>query len=185
MRKDLGSKTYLFPMPVLIIGTYDDQGLPNAMNAAWGTIRDYGIVEINLGPHKTTDNILLKKAFSIAFATKEYVKEADYVGIVSQNEVKNKLEIANFHTTKSKFVDAPIIEEFPVSLECSLIKMDEDGVVLGQIVNVNATEEVLDEKGNIDVTKMHLIAYEPAGHRYLELTNVVGHAFKDGLQLKK
>lgn len=184
MKKNLGSRTYLFPMPVLIIGTYDENENPNAMNVAWGGMHDTGIIEINLSEHKTTENLKIKKAFTVAFATTEFVKEADYVGIVSGNEVPNKVEKAGFHTTKSKFVDAPVIEEFPVSLECEVISMSEDGCVLGKIVNVLAEERVLDVKGNVDLTKMHIITYDSSNHNYIELGEVVGQAFKDGLKIK-
>ncbi|MBP5343119.1 flavin reductase [bacterium] len=184
MRKDFGVKTFFFPLPVLIIGTYDKDGNPNAMNVAWGGIRDYGKIEINLGEHKTTDNLRENMALTIAFADKDHIVEADYFGIVSGNEVNNKIEKAGLTITKSKYVNAPIINEFPVTLECVVESISEDLSIIAKIVNVSAREEYLDEKGNIDVSKLHIISYEPVTHKYIELGSAVGQAFKDGLKLK-
>ncbi len=184
MRKDFGSETYFFPLPVLVIGTYDENGVPNAMNAAWGGIFDYGKVNIQLSSHKTTDNIERMKAFTISFADKKHLVEADYVGIVSGNKVPNKLEVAGLHTEKSKFVNAPILTDFPVTLECEL-DFNDDGTVVGKIVNVSADESVLGADGRIDVEKLDLIAYDPVNHNYYEMGKVVGKAFSDGKKLIK
>lgn len=184
MRKNFGQKTYFFPLPVLVVGTYNEDNTVNAMNVAWGGICDYNMVEINLSKHKTTDNIALRKAFTVSFADSKHVIEADYVGIVSGNDVPNKVEKAGLHIIKSEFVDAPIIEEFPVTLECELIEMTEDYRVIGKIINVSANEEVLNDKGEIDSTKLNIITYNPVDHTYIELGKTVGHAFKDGLKLK-
>ena len=183
MRKDFGKKTWFYPMPVLIIGTYDENGVANAMNAAWGGIWDFNQVYISLSPHKTTRNIDLKKAFTISFADAKHVVEADYVGIVSGNNVPNKLEKAGLHVTKSKFVDAPIIEEFPLTLECKLVEND-NGTVIGEIVNVSADESILNSKGEVDPTKLHAIAFDPIGNTYVELGEKVGNAFSDGFKIK-
>ncbi len=185
MRKNFGKKTWFYPLPVLIIGTYDENGNPNAMNAAWGVIRDYGKVEINLGEHKTTDNLRTTGAFTLAFADAKHVVEADYVGIVSGNNVPNKLEVAGLHTVKSEFVNAPIIADFPMSLECEVVEITDDDKVVGEIVNVSADESVLDENGEIDTKKLHIITFDPVHNTYIELGNKVGNAFKDGLKLKK
>lgn len=186
MRKNLGKQTYFFPLPVLIIGTYDEEGKANAMNAAWGGIHDTDEVYLCLSTdHKTTDNIKLKQEFTIAFADKGHVVEADYVGIFSGTKV-DKVKKANLHAIKSEFVDAPIFEEFPVSLDCKVKSLHDDGqttMVVASILNVSAKEEVMNN-GKIDVTKLHIISYEPVTHGYLEMGEKVGQAFKDGLKLK-
>ena len=141
MRKNFGQQTWFYLMPVLIIAAYDENGNANAMNAAWGGIYDSKKVIICLDEsHKTTKNIKIKKAFTISFATVKYVKECDYLGIVSGNEIVNKIEKAGFSITKSSFVDAPIINELPMTLECNLIKFDDNGNIIGEIVNVIAEE---------------------------------------------
>ena len=116
MRKDLGNKVNFLPLPVLMIGTYDENGKANVMNAAWGGMYDYGKIFISLSPHKTTDNLKIKKAFTVSFATKATEKISDYFGVVSGNE-EDKIAKAGVHVTKSNFVDAPIIEEYPLTLE--------------------------------------------------------------------
>ena len=139
MRKNFGKKTWVYPLPVLIIGTYDENGTADAMNAAWGGIYDSDKVVLSLSAgRKTTINIKNRKAFTVSFADAAHVVEADYVGMVSANKVPDKLEKAGLHTTKSEYVDAPVIDEFPMALECRLIKVNEDGNVIGEIVNVNA-----------------------------------------------
>ncbi len=181
-RVDFGAKPLLFPMPVLIIGTYDANGVPNAMNAAWGMISDFQEVSISLASHKTTENFAVTGAFTISFATEDMVKACDYVGIVSANEVPDKFAKAGFHATKSEKVNAPLIDELPVALECK-VKRFEDGILVGEIVNVNAEESVLTD-GKIDLKKLKPIAYDPANNTYVTLGDVVGKAFSDGLQLK-
>ena len=137
MRKNFGKKTWFYPLPVLIIGSYDENGKADAMNAAWGGIYDSDKVVLCLSEnHKTTQNIKKRGAFTVSFADTAHVVEADYVGLVSANEVEDKLERAGFHTTKSEFVDAPLIDELPMTLECKLIKVNEDGNIIGEIVNV-------------------------------------------------
>lgn len=181
-RVDFGAKPWIFPMPVLIIGTYDENGVPNAMNAAWGTITDMNEITISLSSHKTTDNLLANREFTVSFATEDTVVACDYVGVVSANEVPNKFEVAGFHATKSERVNAPLIDELPMALECR-VKSYEDEILVGEILNITADEKVLTD-GKIDPKKLKPIAYDPVNHTYLTLGNVVGHAFKDGLQLK-
>jgi len=183
MRKDFGPKTYFFPLPVLIIGTYNENMTPNAMNAAWGSIYDYNKITISLGSHKTTDNLLRVKEFTIAFADTAHVKEADYVGIVSGEEVEDKVARANLKVEKAKNVNAPLFVDFPVSLECKVDSLV-DGTLIGSIVNVSADESVLDETGKIDVSKLHIISYDPVTHTYIEMGQKVGNAFKDGKMIK-
>jgi flavin reductase (DIM6/NTAB) family NADH-FMN oxidoreductase RutF len=182
MRKDFGVKPILYPQPVLIIGTYNEDGTPNAMNAAWGGLCGANKLIIDLGQHKTTDNILRNKEFTVAVADAPHMVEADYVGLVSGNKVADKVAKAGLHTEKSDKVNAPIIEEFPITLECKLLRVTEDGIV-GEIVNVCADERVLDENGQIDPIKVQAITYDPVRHTYIQLSETVGNAFSDGKKL--
>lgn len=186
MRKNFGAKSFLYPMPVLIIATYNEDGTPDAMNAAWGSIADTNRIAIYLSvEHKTTKNILTRKAFTVSMADAAHVVEADYVGIVSANNVPDKLDKAGLHTTKSTFVDAPLIDELPMALECKLVSFDEESeLVIGEIVNVCAEESILDDKGNVDPAKLNPITYDPVNHAYLTLGEKVGNAFSDGKKLK-
>ena len=185
MRRDFGSQSWFYPLPVLIIGTYNDDGSADAMNAAWGGLYDADKVVLCLSAgHRTTANLQARGAFTISFADAAHVVPADYVGIVSANTEPDKMEKSGFHTTKSKHVDAPLIDELPVALECRFLKINEDGNVIGEIVNISADESVLDAAGNIDFSAFRPIAYEPAHRRYHVLGDVVGNAFRDGAKLK-
>ena len=185
MRKNFGAKTWLYPMPVLIVGTYDENGKPDAMNAAWGGIYDTNLVMVCLDDsHKTTENIKKTKAFTVSFATVNTVVPCDYVGIVSANDESDKFTKAGFHAVKSEFVNAPVIEELPMALECKLLKFNEDGICIGEIVNVCADESVLDENGNIDAKKLDPIIYDSVTHAYWNFGEKVGEAFSDGKKLK-
>ena len=184
MRKDFGTKTWMYPLPVLIVGTYDENGKANAMNAAWGGIYDTNQVMLCLGSHKTTDNIRAQGAFTVSFATAAQTVAADYVGIVSANDEPDKMAKALWHTTKASHVNAPLIDELPVALECKLAKFNEDGIVVGDIVNVTADESVLDENGKIDPAKLRPICFDPVNDAYLVLGEKVGNAFQDGAKLK-
>ena len=181
MRKNFGAKTWLYPMPVLIVGTYDENGIPNAMNAAWGGIYDTGLVMVCLADdHKTTENINKTGAFTLSFATVDTVVPCDYVGIVSANDVPDKFRRAGFHERKSEYVNAPIIGELPMTVECRLSKFNEDGICIGEIVNVSADESILDEEGKIDAKKLNPILYDSAAHAYWSFGERVGSAFSDG-----
>ena len=186
MRKNFGAKSWLYPMPVLIIGTYDETGTPDAMNAAWGMISDTDKVTICLdASHKTVKNILVKKDFTVSMADAKNVIAVDYVGIVSGNDVPDKLTKTGWHVTKSEFVDAPIFEDLPMTLECKMISYDEETELMtGEIVNICVDESILGEDGKIDLTKFQPITYDPVHHDYLTLGAKVGNAFKDGKQLK-
>lgn len=185
MRKNFGPKCWLFPMPVLIVGSYDEQGTPNAMNAAWGGIYDTNLVMVCLADdHKTTENIKKSGAFTLSFATSDTVAPCDYVGIVSANDVPNKFERAGFHATKSDFVNAPLIDELPMAVECKLLKFNEDGICIGEIVNISADESVLDEKGRVDAKKLDPIIYDSCSHAYWSFGEKVGQAFSDGKKIK-
>lgn len=184
MRKNFGPKAYLYPMPVLIIGSYNEDGSANAMNAAWGGIADANRIGICVDAgHKTMQNILARKAFTVSIATESQVVTADYVGIVSGNKVPNKIEKTGWHVLPSEAVDAPLFEELPMALECRLISYDtETEMLLGEIVNVCADESVLTE-GKIDPAKLRPISYDSANHAYLLVGQKVGAAFHDGKQL--
>lgn len=185
MRKNFGVKSWFYPLPVLIIGTYNEDGTPNAMNAAWGGLYDSDKVVLALSAgHKTTRNIKGKGAFTVAFADAAHVIPSDYVGMASGNSEPDKMAKSGFHTTKSAFVDAPLIDELPVALECKFLKVNEDGNIIGQIVNVSIDESVLDEKGKLNMEKFRPISFEPANNGYHVLGERVGSAFSDGARLK-
>ena len=180
-RINFGAKTWVYPMPVLIIATYDENGMPNAMNAAWGMISDVNEIIISMASHKTTKNLAVTGEFTVSFATEDTVIPCDYVGIISGNDVPDKFEKAGFHATKSEYVNAPLIVELPMALECR-VKSYEDEILIGEIVNVNADESIL-TNGKIDMRKLKPIAYDPVGHTYVGMGATVGHAFSDGKQL--
>lgn len=182
MRKNLGAKPCLYPQPVLIIGTYNEDGVPNAMNAAWGGICGANKIIIDLSSHKTTDNILRNKEFTVSIADKEHMIAADYVGLVSANNVPDKLEKAGFHTVKSGFVNAPIIEELPIALECRLIEATEHGIV-GEIINASVDERVINEDGSLNTEKLEAISFDTMNAAYLLVGGKVGNAFSDGKKL--
>lgn len=185
MRKNFGSKPWLYPQLVLIIGTYDENGNPNAMNAAWGGMADYNKVMVCMSSHKTTENIDKTKEFTISFGDASHVVECDYVGIVSANKDADKMKKSKFTTSMAEHVNAPIINELPLCLECRLIKIVEEDLYIAEIINVNADESILDEKGNISLEKFVPISYDPATHGYYKVQERVGNAFSDGKQLDK
>jgi len=186
MRKNFENKTVVFPLPVLLIGTYDENGNADVMNAAWGGQCGPKHIELNLSQHKTTDNLKVSNAFTISFPGKKDVVVADYFGIASgKNE--DKIAKSGVHVTKSEYVNAPVVAEFPVTLECRVISMTEElGElrVVGEVVNMSVDETVLDEKGSIDADKFEPISYDPTDHSYRVLGGRIGHAFRDGAQLK-
>lgn len=188
MRKNFGAKPWSYPQPVFIIAAYDKDGRPNAMNAAWGGIDYDDRIGFCLSAnHKTVKNILETKAFTVSMATADQVVACDYVGIVSGNKEGDKFAKAGFHATRSEFVNAPIIDELPMTLECELVSYDDDPDSLhlvGRIVNVSADESVLDEKGKISPQKLRPIIFDPVHNDYLVAGEKVGNAFKDGLCLK-
>lgn len=181
-RVNFGAKPFMYPMPVLIVGTYDENGVPNAMNAAWGIITDMNEITISMSHHKTTENFEKTGAFTVSIATEDMVVACDYVGVESAGKVPDKFAKAGFHATKSTYVNAPLIDELPMALECK-VKSYEDDILVGEIVNVNADESILTE-GQIDPAKLRPIAYDPVNHTYIGLGKKVGNAFSDGLKLK-
>ena len=186
MKKNFGAKTLCYPMPVFIIGTYNADGTPNAMNAAWGGISEEKEISICVdSSHKTAENLLARGAFTVSMATAKYMTACDYVGLVSGNKEPNKFAKAGFHATRSEFVDAPLIDELPMALECRVISYDTDSCrLVGEIVNVCADESVLGENGKVDVKKLQPITYDSMNHQYLVLGESVGQAFQAGLALK-
>ena len=181
-RANFGSQHYLYPMPVLIIGTYDEKGNPDAMNAAWGSITDDHEISISLGSHQTTRNLECSGAFTVSIGTVQTVVACDYVGLVSAADEPDKFQKAGFHATKSTFVNAPLIDELPMTLECR-VKSFIDGILVGEIVNVSADERILTD-GKIDPKKLQPICYDTVHKTYLSLGEKVGNAYRDGLQLK-
>ena len=185
MRKNIGPKTWMFPMPVLVIGTYDENGTPNAMNAGWGNIYEENKVILSIDDdHKTYENIKKTGAFTVSFGTEDQIIPCDYVGVVSANKVPDKFARAGFHATPGTYVNAPIIDELPVTLECKLLKWNEDGMCIGEIVNVSIEESLLTEKGKLDADKLHPLCLDCFTLTYRSLGPVVGKAFSDGLKLK-
>ena len=186
MRKNIGAKAIAYPMPVFILAAYDKDGIPNAMNAAWGGISEEKEISICVSAgHKTMKNILHSKAFTVSMANVEHLAACDYVGIVSGNKVPDKFAKAGFNATKSEFVNAPLINELPVAVECKLISYDEETCrLVGEIVNVCADEKVLNAEGKVDPEKLRPIVFDPMNLAYLVAEKKVGNAFKDGEKLK-
>ena len=185
MRKNFGPNPVVYPEPVFIIGSYDENGAPDAMNAAWGGLSEEHEISMCLSPgHKTVKNILKTKEFTVSMGTADTVVACDYVGIVSGNDVADKLEKAGFHVVKSEYVNAPLIEELPMAIECKLISYDAETCrMVGEIVNVCADESVLTD-GSIDPMKLRPIVYDGMNHTYHVLGEKVGNAFADGAALK-
>lgn len=183
MRKNIKVTEGIFPMPVLMIGTYNTDGSVDVMNAAWGTMLERDEVILNLTEtHKTVKNIKERKSFTVSIADAKHVVEADYFGMVSANNTPDKFQKSGLTITKSSNVDAPIINEFPICLECEFIEYNDCGVV-GKVVNVSVDENVI-TNDNIDMSKVSAIAFDPYTHGYYKVTERVGEAFKDGLKLK-
>ena len=185
MRKDFGAKPILYPQPVFIIATYDENGRADAMNAAWGGISEEDQISMCLSAsHKTTENILRRKAFTVSMGTKSQAAACDFVGLFSFNDFDDKLEKAGWHTEKSEFVDAPLIKELPMAVECELIAYNPDTCILtGRVKNVCADTSVLDENGSIDPDKLQPIVFDGANGVYRVIGDIAGQAFSDGKKL--
>ena len=186
--KNFKSNAWVLPQPVLIIGTYNEDGTPNAMNAAWGGQWDYHELFISLGSHATTDNLKRNGVFTLAFATAETMTAADFVGIVSARKDYAKMEKTGWKSQKGETVDAPVFDCFPMTMECRVkekIHESETGFyMVAEILNIVCDEKYLGEDGRPDVEKMHLITFDPINNGYIELGSRVGNAFRDGLKLK-
>ena len=187
MRKDLGVKPAVYPMPVLMVATYDENGVVDVMNAAWGMICDMDKITLALTEtHKTVKNIKLNKAFTVSLADVKNIKEADFFGIASGNTMADKFERSGLTATKSERMNAPIIEEFPITMECELAEIvDTDNVysIIGKIVNVSAHEDVLDEKGRVDIEKAGLLMFDQFKAGYYVTGEKVGQAWNSGKEL--
>ena len=186
MRKNIKNTEGIFPMPVLMIATYNEDGSVNVMNAAWGMMIDRNYIALNLTEtHKTVKNIKQRKAFTVSIADSKHVQEADYFGMASGNNTPNKFEKSKLTAIKAENVDAPIVNEFPICMECEFVEY-QDGQygagVIGKVVNVTADETVIDGD-NVDISKVCAIAFDPYTHGYYEVKNRVGEAFSDGLKL--
>ena len=178
-----GRKSFVAPEGVFIIGTYDENGVPNAMNAAWGMQSDMGEITLMLAKHKTTENFEKTGAFTVAFGTAETALISDYFGVESGSKV-NKVERAGCHIHRSVHVDAPIIEEYPLTLECRVKSWDAGtGYLIGEIVASQVDEAVLTD-GKVDLSKLRPIIFDPFINAYRVVGEVVGRAFSDGLKLK-
>lgn len=185
MRHNMGKKPLIYPQPVLIIGTYNSDGSVDAMNAAWGGVGDDTQIFLCLSKeHKTVKNILERKAFTVQIADEEHVVESDYLGIVSGNDDKDKFKKSGLNAVKSEFVDAPLLDDYPISLECEFISYDPEHCRLfGEIVNTSVKEEILTD-GKIDITKLKALTFDIDNGRYISLGRVVAPAFSVGLKLK-
>ena len=188
MRKQLNITEGIFPMPVLMVATYNEDGTVNVMNAAWGTMQERDTVVLNLSEsHKTVQNIKARGVFTVSIADAAHVVEADYFGVESGNRVPNKFENSGLTASKSDVVDAPVINEFPLCLECEFVEYQTNTYgcgVIGKVVRVTADEKVMDgDKPNMSL--VNAIAFDPYIHGYYKVTDRVGEAFKDGLKLKK
>ena len=187
MREKLRITEGIFPMPVLMIATYNEDGSVNVMNAAWGTMQERDTVALNLTEsHKTVKNIKARGAFTVSIADAAHVAQADYFGVESGNKVADKLAKSGLTASKAETVDAPVINEFPLCLECEFIEYQDNKYgcgVIGKVVNVTADESVLVD-GRLDMSLVNAIAFDPYTHGYYKVTERVGEAFKDGLKLR-
>ena len=189
MRKDLGKQPAVFPMPVLIIAAYDENGTVQVMNAAWGSICDMDKIALFIDEeHATTKAIRKTKAFTVSLADKEHMDAADYYGIATGNKMKDKFEKSGYHAEKSKYVNAPVITEFPVALECELAEITETEnlhAVVGKILNVSADENVISDNGKIDPVKLNALIFDQFRSGYYVATEKVGQAWNAGKELYK
>ena len=185
--KSFGSKPWMLPQPVLVIGTYNEDGTPNAMNAAWGGQWDRGEIMISMGAHATTENLARCADFTVAFATKDTMVASDFVGIVSAKNDPQKMSKTGWTAVKSENVNAPVFTDFPMTLECSIktkIDESEEGYyIVAEVVNILVDENFISVDGKPDVQKMQLITYEPVSHSYLAIGDKVGNAFSAGKKI--
>ena len=189
MKKELGAQPYLFPMPTYMIGTYNEDGSVDVMMMAWGGICDMKMVALNLeADHKTVENLRNRNAFTLAVPGTETVAESDFLGIASSATMTDKFARTGLHAVKSNKVDAPVIEEHPLTLECRVVAFQDQPYglrVLGEIVNVLADEAVLDEQGRVDAGKLHAFAFDQMRHDYYAIGKVIGEAWNSGAPLMK
>ena len=189
MSKDLGVQPYLFPMPTYMIGTYNEDNTVDVMMMAWGGICAEDMVALNLeSDHKTVANLQLRKAFTLSVPGTDTLRESDFLGIASSNKMPDKFERTGLHAVKSERVDAPVITEYPLTLECEVVQMQSQPYglhVLGKIVNVIADEKILDDSGKIDAGKIHAFAFDQMKNGYYAVGEKVGQAWQSGADLMK
>lgn len=189
MKKDIETKIAVFPMPVLMVAAYDEAGTVNVMNAAWGMICDEDKIALFIDEdHKTTKNIRAVKAFTVSLASEKTMAEADFFGIATGNKMADKFARTGFHATKSAHVNAPVIEEFPVVMECELAEIvDTENLhaVVGKIVNAQADEEILDAKGKVDPAKINALIFDQFQSGYYSIGEKVGKAWNAGAKFMK
>lgn len=187
MKKEIKNKQALFPMPVLLISTFNEDGTVDVMNAAWGTMLEMDEVLLNLSSsHKTVKNIKARKGLVVHIADAKHVKESDYFGMVSANKVKDKFVKSGMTFTKSEVVDAPIINELPIAIECEFERfniVEEEYGVIAKVKRVSVDEELLKD-GKVDIDALEVIAFDPFTNGYYKVGNRVADAFKVGLKLK-
>ncbi len=187
MKKQIKTTEAIFPMPVLLISTFNEDGTVDVMNAAWGTMVDRDTVALNLTEtHKTVENIKARGGFVVHIADAKHVREADYFGVVSSNKDSDKFEKSGMTFTKSELVDAPVINELPIAMECEFIEYQSDDTglgVIGKVLRTSVEDEFLKD-GNVDIDSLEAIAFDPYTHGYYKVSGRVGDAFKDGLKIK-
>lgn len=186
MKKSVKQHGGQFPQPVMIIASYDEAGVPDAMNAAWVTMRGMDVVEMVLSSHQTTDNIRARRAFTVAPANAANLVAADYVGIESARKVANKAEKSGLTFVKSDNVDAPVIEEFPVTMECEVVAIEDyegEALIIGRVVNTLVEEDVLDAEGKVDFGRVGAVVYDPAHCSYRPVGDELGSAWGIGREL--
>ena len=188
MKKAIKTTEAIFPMPVLLVSTYNEDGTVDVMNAAWGTMLDRDAVALNLTEtHKTVENIKRTKGFAVHIADAKHVAEADYFGVVSGRAEPKKFEKSGMTCVKSELVDAPVINELPVALECEFIEYQNGptGIgVIGKVLRTSVEDAVLTPDGKVNVDALDAIAFDPYTHGYYRVSGRVGDAFRDGLKLK-
>lgn len=183
MKKELKIAPGIFPMPVLMIATYNEDGTVDVMNAAWGMAQSMNHLKLCLTEsHKTVKNMKKTMACTISLATKDLMIESDYFGIVSANNVSDKFEKSGLHSIKSDKVDAPIIEEYPICMECKVLGFENDGTLV-EVVSVKAEDKYLNSDGSINLSEIGIISYDPYNHGYYIIGNKVGNAFQEGKKL--
>ena len=189
MKKNLGVVQAVYPMPVLMVAAYDEASRVNVMNAAWGMICAMDKIALFIDEdHKTTQNLLKTKAFTVALADRAHMDVADFFGIATGNKMEDKFERTGYHAVKSEHVNAPIVEEFPVVMECELAEVvhtESMYAIVGRIVNVAAEEAVLDEKGKVDPGKLNALIFDQFRHGYYVSGEQVGKAWNAGAALMK
>ena len=189
MKKDIGVIPAVYPMPVLMVAAYDKNEKVNVMNVAWGQICDMDKIILFIGEGKRTWlNIKESKAFTVALADESHIDVADFFGIASGNKMDDKFERTGYHATKSDKVNAPIIEEFPLTMECELLEFLHtdyvDGIV-GKIAGVKAEESVLDEKGKVDPEKLKAVLFDQFKNGYYAVGDKVATAWNAGKKWMK